>query len=306
MRRISLLLVIALLIAGCANSRPAQEVSLSRTIPMPTPRTQEHPAATQPIRVAAASVISPKETVRSYGALFSYLERQVGRPIELVQRRTYEETYDLLRSGALDLAMVCTYVYVLGKAEIGLELLAAPEVDGRAEYRSLIITRAESEIRRFADLAGKRFAFTDPLSTSGRIYPLSVLKSLGQEPGNFFSSTTYTYSHDNSIKAVVQGVVDAAAVDSLVYEHWLRLNPDQAGELRVIDQSPTLPSPPFVASARLDPELREAFQDALLNMHQDPEGRRILAGLGIDRFVPQTDPMYGPVRELARAVGLLP
>jgi len=293
------------LLAGCSQSSNVRQVRLTNVASAPAVPADSSPE-TMPIRVAAASIVSPQETIRSYGLFFNYLEREVGHQIDLVQRKTYEETYDLLRYGTLDMAMVCTYLYVRGHDEIGVDLLAAPQVNGRAQYRSLVIVRADSQIEDFGDLAGKRFAFTDPLSTSGRLYPLSVLRELGVEPGAFFASTTYTYSHDNSIKAVVQGVVDGAAVDSLVFDQWAVKNPELGLSLRVVDHSDWLPSPPMIVSKKVDPHLREAFREALLGMHEDPEGKRILAELGIEQFVLQRDEDYAPVRELARKAGVLP
>lgn len=305
MRRfVGSLLALALL-TGCGSLRPVERVSLRDVAPRDAVAAEASPD-TKPIRVAAASIISPQETVRSYGSFFAYLEKKVGRPVELVQRKTYEETYDLLRSGTLKIAMVCTYVYVLGHEEIGLQVLGAPEVNGRAEYQSFIIVRADSGVEQFADLAGRRFAYTDPLSSSGRIYPLARIKEMERDPGTFFSFTTFTYSHDNSIQAVVQGLVDGAAVDSLVYDQWVRLNPDLGTILRVVEGSAFMPSPPVAVSKTLDPELRESFRKAILQMHEDEEGQKILQSLGISRFVPQDESQYEIVRRLARQAGMMP
>lgn len=304
-RTIVALLAVLLLLGGCGVGQPAQSVRLSNTSPNPAVPADSNPE-TKPLRIAAASIVSPQETIRSYGLFFAYLEQKVGRPIELVQRQTYEETYELLRYGTLDLALVCTYVYVRGHDEIGLDLLGGPEVNGKAQYQSFIIVRSDSDIQSFSDLHGKRFAFTDPLSNSGRLYPLSLLKQAETETGTFFASTTFTYSHDNSIKAVVQGLTDGAAVDSLVYDQWVRKNPDLGVTLRVIGRSDLFPSPPMVASRRLDPAVKEAVRQAILTMHENPEGRAILDQLGIGRFVPQSDADYAPVRALARKVGALP
>jgi phosphonate transport system substrate-binding protein len=306
MRRIAgTILAAVMLLSGCAGSAETRQVRLTNTATTPAVPSDSSPE-TMPIRIAAASIVSPQETIRSYGLFFSYLEQKVGRPIELVQRKTYEETYELLRFGSLDMAMICTFIYVKGHNEIGLDLLAAPQVNGKAEYRSVIIVRADSKIEKFADLAGKRFAFTDPLSSSGRLYPLTLLKARGVEAGAFFSSTTYTYSHDNSVKAVVQGVVDGAAVDSMVFDQLVSKNPDLGLSLRVIERSAWMPSPPMIVSKRVDPALREAFRQALLTMHEDPEGKKILGDLGVEQFVLQQDEDYAPVRELARKAGMLP
>lgn len=305
MRKTVVLLAVLGLLVGCGGRPPARFVRLYHTSPSPAVSASSNPEM-KPIRFAAAPIISPQETMRSYGLFFAYLEKRVGRPIELVQRQTYEETYELLRYGTLDLALVCTYVYVRGHDEIGLELLGGPEVNGKAEYQSLIIVRADSEIERFSELRGKRFAFTDPLSTSGRLYPLSLVSQAGTDAGTYFSSATFTYSHDNSIKAVVQGLADGAAVDSLVFDHWVQKNPALGATLRVIDRSQVFPSPPIVASRRLDPAVKEAVRQAILTMHEDPEGQVILNQLGIGRFVSQSDADYAPVRALARQVGALP
>lgn len=297
------LLLLVWTLPGCAAPRSGQVINLSPAPAAVSVFAETNPE-TKPIRIAAVSVLSPQETARHYGLFFAYLEKKLGRPIELVQRKTYEENYELLRYGSLDVAMICTYVYVLGSKEFGLQLLAGPQVNGKAEYQSFIITRVDSGIERFTDLAGKRFAFTDPLSTSGRVYPLGRLRSMGHEPGRFFASTTYTYSHDNSIKAVAQGVVDAAAVDSLVYDQWMVKSPDLALKLRVIERSDPLPSPPFVVSPRLDPQIRRQIQDILLEMDADHEGKEILAALNIERWVLQTDEAYGTVRKLAQLAGM--
>ncbi|HYG57204.1 MAG TPA: phosphate/phosphite/phosphonate ABC transporter substrate-binding protein [Symbiobacteriaceae bacterium] len=294
-----------LLLVGCGSARTPQAVQFTKTAPADQIAPQSS-AAYQPIRIAAASIVSPQETLKSYGKFFIYLGNKVGRPIELVQRKTYEETYNLLRDGTLDLAMVCTYVYVHGHDTVGLELLAAPVVGGRAEYQSLLLVTEASGATSLEDLRGKRFAFTDPLSASGRIYPLTLLKQQGLDPGTFFSMSTYTYSHDNSIKALVQGVVDGAAVDSLVYDQWAARNPELARKVKIIARSEAMPSPPIVASSRLDSSTREAFRQALLTMHQDPEGKLILAEMGIDQFAQLSDADYEPVRRMARLLGMLP
>lgn len=308
MRRLLGLVAVVLIgsgLVGCREVGPTYRVHLSGA-----PGATSGPSGTDgraaPLRIAAASIVSPQETVRTYGKLFAYLGSQVGRPIELVQRKTYQETLDLLQFEHLDVALVCTQVYVLGHDQMGLALLAAPAVNGRAEYHSLILVRSDSGVSRIEDLKGKRFAYTDPLSTSGRLYPLALLREHGEDPRAFFASATYTYSHDSSIKAVVQGLVDGAAVDSLVYGMWARRNPDLSANLRVIHRSSPFPSPPVVVGPQVDPELRERLREALLTMHQGPEGRRILAELGIDRFVPQSDDQYAFVRQVSASAGVSP
>lgn len=291
-------------LTGCATSIGERtRVSLKNVAPpAAAPQDQRPPV----LRLAVASMVSPGGAVEGYTQLARYLEGPLGGRVELLQRRTYAETYELLRSGGADAAAVCTYVYILGHKEFGLQLVAAPEVGGKATYQSLIIVRADSGMASFDDLKGKRFAFTDPLSNTGRLYPLSLLRERLTTPELFFASSAYTYSHDNSILAVLDGVADGASVDSLVYHQWAAAHPDKAGELKVLQASPPYGSPPFVVAPATSPALRDSLQKALLSMTADPEGRHILKLLGVDRFREPADSEYDDVRRLAESVGMTP
>ncbi len=305
MRKALLVVTVSLLLASCSRPAAPRFVSLTRVDPAVTAQ-RGAGSSEAALRLAAASVVSPQETLLSYSVLFDYLGQRLQRPVEMVQRRSYQETYDLLRFGAADLGLVCTYVYIKGHAEFGLQLLAAPVVNGKAEYRSLIVVRAGSTIQSFAGLAGKRFAFSDPLSNTGYVYPMAVLRESGKDPGSFFTSTTFTYSHDNSIRALLQGVADGAAVDSLVYDQWLTQHPEARERLKVILQSPAFSSPPLVVTPGFDAATGERLQRILLHMHETPEGQAVLQGLGIDRFTAVSDADYASVRDNARQAGMAP
>jgi len=245
---------------------------------------------------------STKESIVYYDELLKYLSERLGRPIQIVQRKTYAEVNDLVRAGSVDVAFVCTYSYVAGKDEFGMELLVAPQVNGSATYQSYILVCAEKDINSFADLKGKTFAFTDPISTTGAFFPLSILKEIGETPDSFFKSYTYTFSHDNSIRAVVERLVDGAAVDSLVYQYMIERDPGPFKHLKVLQQSDPYGAPPVVVRPGLEPELKKRLQDILLGMHEDPRGQRILSNLRIDRFVLAEYKDYDSVRSLARVV----
>lgn len=60
-----------------------------------------------------------------------------------MQRRTYAEVNDLIESGDVDVAFVCTSAYVVGKREFDMQLLAAPQVMGDTVHHSLLIMLAD-------------------------------------------------------------------------------------------------------------------------------------------------------------------
>ena len=255
-----------------------------------------------PLRVAVASMVSPKETFKSYQDMLQYLGARLDRPVELVQRKTYAEVNELIRTGDIDLAFVCSQSYVQGQQQFGMELLAAPEVRGEALYRAYIVTPAESPVTRFDELRGKVFAFTDPDSNTGRLVPTYLLWQEGETPEGFFRETVYSYSHDNSMRAVADRLVDGASVDSLAYDYTLTQNPDLAARTRIIYQSEPFGSPPVVVPPGLPDELKQRLRETLLAMDRDDHGKEILGSLMIDRFVVPDQSTYEPIREMLRKV----
>jgi len=299
MRRLFLLLfpVVGLLVA-CSTTQSSAVINLSQLEPLPV----EVPTEVTPLRVAVAAIISPKDTLDSYKPLIEYIGERLDRPVELVQRRTYAEINDLIKSGEVDLAFVCTSAYVIGAREFGMELIAAPQVRGETVYYSYLIVPADSPVESMADLRGQVFAFTDPLSNTGRLYPTSLVQQLGETPDLFFGRTFYTYSHDDAIRAVANGVADGAAVDSLVYEHAMERDPDLVQKTRIIHRSPAFGIPPVVISPHLRPQHAAELQSLLLEMANDRAGQAALDAVGFDKFVSINDDAYDSVRVLERAV----
>lgn len=299
MLKIFLLLIILASCSPLPQPKIAGTVDLNDLQPLPTPVNTQ----ALPLRVAIAAVISPKGTLESYSPFLSYLEKKLNRPVELIQRRTYLEVNDLIEHGEVDLAFVCTSAYVEGHNTFGMELLAAPQVDGKTTYNSYLIVPAASPAQSMSDLRGKVFAFTDPISLSGRVYPTYVVHQLGFTPEEFFARTFFTYSHDEAIRAVASGVADGAAVDSLVYEFALARDPSLAEKVRVIHVSPDFGIPPVVVSPFIRPQIKEHLASLLLDMASDPDAEQALASIGVERFVLIDDSAYDSVREL---MGVIP
>lgn len=303
MLRVSWLLLLTAFLAACSSPPPvpaAGFIDLSQLQPLPTPVEQEM----RPLRVAIAAVISPQGSAESYAPLLEYLSGKLNRPVERVQRRTYAEVNELLRAGEVDLAFVCTSSYLLGRRAFGLQLLAAPQVGGETVYHAQLIVPANSSILRFQDLRGKVFAFIDPTSFTGRVYPTYLIQKLGEKPETFFSRTFFTYSHDNAIHAVAAGIADGASVDSLVLDFALKRYPDLARQIRIIHTSPPFGMPPVVVSPGLRPQTRAELEMILLNMHHDPEGLAALRALDYDMFVHVLPEDYQSAEEVETQVSL--
>ena len=284
MRRLCLILLLSFLLPACTTSLAGEAagfVNLNDLQPLPTPVAND----IRPLKVAIAAVISPQGSAESYAPLLDYLAQRLDRPVERVQRRTYSEVNDLVRRGEVDLAFVCTSSYLVGSREFGMQLLAAPQVNGDVVYHAVIIVPADSRAQRFADLRAKVFAFTDPISFSGRVYPTYLLQQMGKTPEAFFAHTFFTYSHDDAIQAVAAGLADGASVDGLVLDFALKRDPSLKTRIKIIQTSPPFGMPPVVVSPDIRPQLRAQLADILLNMHLDADGSAALEALDYERFV---------------------
>lgn len=288
--------LILLFLSACASPAPQFDFRFSDVDPAST--TIYSPNDTKPLRVAVAAVISPKGNVESYSDLLAFIGRKLNRPVQLVQRQTYAEVNDLIKSNDVDLAFVCTSAYVVGQRDFGMELLVAPQVNGETVYHSLLIVPTDSPAGSIADLKGKVFAFTDPMSLTGRVYPTSLVRSLDGSPEAFFARLFFTYSHDNAIKAVANKVADGASVDSLVYDYFVARDATIAQRTRVIHRSPAFGIPPVVVNPNLSPQLKETLRELLLQANASSDGQTILRNLMIERFVLVSDRIYDSARAL--------
>jgi phosphonate transport system substrate-binding protein len=293
-----LIIALALLMSlfGCGGDADYKPIDFSKTVPIAHPDTGT--SAEKVLRVAVAAMISPKETFIYYRELLDYLGKHSGHTVQLIQRKTYDEINELFPKGQIDLAFICTGPYAAWKNRYGFEALATPQVRGQPFYRSYLIVPKESPYQRLEDLNGRVFAFTDPDSNTGAMVPRFWLAQMSETPESFFSKTIFTYSHDNSILAVAKGLVDAAAVDGHQWEYFERFSPAHTSKTRVILKSQPFGSPPLVASARLPEDLKTKIRELILSLHQNPEGKRILESLLIDRFVAPQEEWYEPARAM--------
>lgn len=161
------------------------------------PRPAVEQTGVKPLRIAFASVMSPRETRQVYQQIVTYISQKQQWPAVLIQRRTYEELNALLANGDADVAFSSTGAYAAYQGQVPIELLAMAETNGTSHYQTYIITAADSDIHDFSQLRGKVFAFTDPLSYSGCLAIKFLLARDGSTPETFFNRFFYTHGHDN-------------------------------------------------------------------------------------------------------------
>ena len=243
-----------------------------------------------PLRVAMISVLNHARTEGYQSQMVRSLGRLLGRPVLLLHRRSYAEINQLLAKGDADVAFLSSGAYmVYGKKE-DVRLLAMPERSGVNYYFSYVIVPRTSRIESLAELRGRRFVYVDPMSYSGYLELRAYLRKMGEDPERFFRSSYFTYSHDDSLRAVADGLVDGGVIASLTYDYYREYAPAMLEQVRIVQVLPGSGMGPVVA--RRDLREADAVQEILLHLDEDAEAKEAMEQLLIDRFVPPQLELY--------------
>ena len=230
-----------------------------------------------------------------------YLQGRIGRAVRFVQRGSYREIMDMLLEQKLDFAWICGYPYVRHKAK--LRLMAVPVSDGRPQYRSyLIVPASDRQTGSILDLRGKVFAYSDPDSNSGFLYPRYALMQLKENPDRFFAKTFFTWAHRKIVEAVGSNLAQGGAVDSYVWETLQIYHPELTVRTRIVEKSPYFGHTPVVAREGVTRTEFDSMQEALLGMSQSTAGQDLLKRLNLDGFVTGEDSLFDGIARMMRAL----
>jgi len=235
-------------------------------------------------------------------AMMDMLSKSLGMPVKPFVAADYNGVIEALRSKRLDVAYLGPFSYVLGATVADIEAFAVAETKkaGRSYYHSLIIARKDSGIKTVADLKGKTFAFVDPSSTSGHLFPKAGLMKVGFNPDKDFGRVIFSGSHDSNAVAVQNGKVDAVAIADRILDAAIAKNLAKREDLVVVWTSEPIPESPTVWRKDLDPALKKRVQAAFLDVKDIPwsdQGQ-------LNGFHPTNDAAYNVIRDTAKLLNL--
>jgi phosphonate transport system substrate-binding protein len=245
-----------------------------------------------------ASCLAPN-VLPMYEAVAEFVGRRLNMPV------TIEECADYDRWAAADrddVHFVCSlpYVELAKRGTPAVEVIAAPVLEGdryggKPVYFSDVIVARDALFGSFADLRGASWAYNEPQSHSGYGITRYTLVRMGETRG-FFGDVIEAGFHQDSIRWVAEGKVDASAIDSQVLDVELRDHPDIAERIKVIESLGPSTIQPVTVAKRLPDRMRREIQKALLEMGDDPDGRGALHLGLVRRFVPADDSTYADIR----------
>jgi phosphonate transport system substrate-binding protein len=255
------------------------------------------------LRITSIQAPNADPVCRQIGA---YLSTCLEMPVEFVDDIPWEQRELLLDQGEIQAGWICGLPYVrkADRPQPTVELLAAPVMraaryGNQPVYFSDVIVREDSRFQSFAKLRGASWAYNEPNSQSGYNITRYYLATLGERDG-FFGRVVQAGSHQASLQMVLEGDIDASAIDSTVLETEFMDHPEIRHRLRILSALGPSPIPPWVTHTRLLPGLRDRIRGAFLDMEHDPAGQRVLDAGQLRRFVAVSDRDYDPIRAMAR------
>ncbi len=127
----------------------------------------------------------------------------------------YNAEIEAMRNGKLEIAEFGPLGYVLAHEVAKAEAVATfADAKGKPDsYWASIVTYPQSGIKTVAEIRGHSFAFSDPASTSGHLFPAYGLRKAGLDPEKDLKAI-YAGSHTASFEALYNRKVEAGELNS--------------------------------------------------------------------------------------------
>src|SRR5213594_373531 len=206
------------LAAGLVLATACNSVASPSAAPSGTPtKTARIGGLDRPIQLAFTPSTQAATISTNGAAIKAALERSTGLRMNVTVMTSYAAQVEAMCAGSVDMGFFAPLQMTLLLSKgCGTPVIGALRKDDTGQlsttYKSQILVSVASGITDINGLKGKKFAFVDPLSASGYVYPTLVVKNkTGQEPKTFFSSTIFAGGHPQAALAVYQGTVDGAA-----------------------------------------------------------------------------------------------
>ena len=258
------------------------------------------------LRVTTIPEEAATEQTRKFGPLTKYLERTVGMKVDFVPVNDYPAAVEALVNKQVELVWFGGFTYVQAQIRSGGKIIPIAQREEDTNFRSVFITQTNSGIKRLTDLKGKQVSFGSQSSTSGHLMPRSFLLEAGIDPDKDFKRVAYSGAHDATIAAVVNGRVDAAALDITVWRKFVSENKVDTTKVDVFYTTPPYFNYNWSVHADMPAPLREKITAAFLNLNMNnPEGKEILTLNRATKYIPTKPENYKGLENAGRSAGLI-
>lgn len=251
------------------------------------------------LKVALLPDENASTVIKNNKPLELYLEKQLGKKIELIVTTDYSSMIEAMRHGRIDLAYFGPLSYVLARQKSDIEPFAAIKQKGSTTYQALLIVNTAAGINSIADIANKDVAYGDKASTSSHLIPKAMLAEGGLLAGTQYREH-FVGAHDAVALAVQNGHAQAGGLSKPIFEALVQRGMIDPNKVKVLAESKPFPQYPWTMRSNLKPELKTKIRTAFLEL-KDTE---VLKPFKAEGFGPASDKDYDVVRNLGSLLKL--
>jgi len=255
--------------------------------------------------------VEPYDTSAKLVPIYDHIAKAIGDKlgcqVKVYVTTNYNAEIEAMRNGKLEIAEFGPLGYVLAHQVAKAEAVAAfGNKEGKPDtYWASLVTYPGSGIKTVAEIKGHSFAFSDPASTSGHLFPAYGLRKAGIDPAKDIKAI-YAGSHTASFEALYHHKVDAGELNSEQLQSATQRGEYKPGTFVFLWKSNPIPTDPISVRGDLKPEFKARVTKVLqtLDLTVLPEKDRKIMGLSGDHFVPQTDGAYDLIRDLVKTLNI--
>jgi two-component system, NtrC family, sensor kinase len=258
---------------------------LLQVLPQPLSATGNSNSNKADIFIGVLAKTSPEHCLKQWHPMVNYLNKMIPGKTFIIVPLNFDEIENAVAEKSIDFvaANPATYVNLVKKHSVTRIVTMETMLLGirSSQFGGVLFTRKDREdIKKAADLKGKKIMAVSPTSFGGWLTSRRYLKKRGIDPQHHFKTLDFGYSHDTVVYAVLEGKVDAGAIRSGILELMAMEGKINLRDFSVIDNKRDTGESVFMLTTRLYPEwafamladtdrkLAEKVTVALLNMPQ--------------------------------------
>jgi phosphonate transport system substrate-binding protein len=283
-------------------------LAMAWTISAVSAQAADCPTSTGTIRFGVEPYDTAPRLIPIYEKIGQMIGEKLGCKVEVFVATSYNAEIEAMRNGKLEIGEFGPLGYVLAHQVAKAEAVATfANADNKPDtYWASLVTWPGSGIKTVADIKGRSFAFSDPASTSGHLFPAYGLRKAGLDPDKDIRAV-YAGSHTASFEALYNHKVDAGELNSAQLESAIQRGHYKDGDMVFLWKSDPIPTDPFSVRGDLPDAFKQKLIDVLQNLDLstlDPADGKIMGGTGITKLVPQNDHAYDQIRDLVKTLNI--